>query len=1196
MALIELTANDDTFTDTDDANEILGLTGDDTINGAGGDDVIRGGEGRDFLDGGAGNDVLYGDAGRDIFIASAGIDHFYGGADDDYVSFYDLFFTAGVGNDTQRGVEVDLDVSTVNIFGIGDYTLTDIEDIGGTFWADFIQGNDQGNTIFGEEGSDQIHGHGGDDFLFGNDDLDVLYGGGGDDYIIGGDGDDYLYGGSGTDYARYETTAYADLTITYQGGTTFTAVSAEGTDTLSNIEFIETFDAAGNSIVNALALPVLPVITLTQAANTYTDSDAAAEIFGLGGNDIIDGAGGDDFIRGGEGNDTLHGGSGDDIIDAGAGDDAVYAGAGDNTYLGGDGTDWFYIDIAAVANLSGYVISAYGQDNITEFENLSGSDFDDDLSGDSRSNIILGGDGDDSIGGYAGDDTLYGGAGNDGIWGSEGNDRLDGGRGNDNLHGNDGIDTAQYHGITFDDLTITYVSGTQFSVVSETYGQDRLYGIEFIDIDGVNYALDIPILLTTELTNNNDVFNGTDAYDRVFGRAGNDILNGGEGDDTLFGHGGEDRLSGGTGHDTLNGGEDWDRLFGGDGNDTLLGGDGGDDLYGGLGNDSIDGGGGYDDAYYETSKFDELSFIFNADGSLTLSGINTGTDTLRNIEELVIDGVGYLVPTLMDLEIINLTEAGEHYDGFFTDDIINGFGGDDFITGFYGDDIIDGGEGSDFINGGYGNDKLIGGAGNDGLIGFNGADDIDGGAGDDQLYGDDGADILHGGTGNDTSWYYYSPIGVTVNLATGGSSGGHADGDTFFSIENLSGSFSNDVLTGDFQNNILSGDQGSDALTGGGGDDTLRGDSFFGPAGFDAAVYEGVTLSDLAITLEANGSVTVTDATGINGTDTLTDIEMITVGNEDRLISDFRSLNNVVGTATSETLTGTAGDDKLDGAGGNDQLAAGDGDDFLTGGNGADTLDGGGGFDVASYTGSGNQVIINLVTGVASRGQAGGDTLISIEGLSGSAFGDTLVGSFGDNTIEGNGGRDVLSGQRGDDTLLGGAGDDSLEGGTGADILVGGIGRDTARYINSAEAVTVDLAAGTGQGGSAQGDTLLSIENVLGSALDDILIGDAGNNTLFGSSGADTITGGGGIDKYFGGADADSFVINASGGFAYVVDFEDDIDTLIFNNPAYTDTADVLSKMSIYGSGVLYRDGDASALIFNATLSELADDIDIGGF
>jgi len=50
----------------------------------------------------------------------------------------------------------------------------------------------------------------------------------------------------------------------------------------------------------------------------------------------------------------------------------------------------------------------------------------------------------------------------------------------------------------------------------------------------------------------------------------------------------------------------------------------------------------------------------------------------------------------------------------------------------------------------------------------------------------------------------------------------------------------------------------------------------------------------------------------------------------------------------------------------------------------------------------------------------------------------------------------------------------------------------------------VSLAAGTGYGGDAEGDRLSTIENLIGSAFDDVLIGSNSDNLLSGGAGADT--------------------------------------------------------------------------------------------
>jgi Ca2+-binding RTX toxin-like protein len=63
---------------------------------------------------------------------------------------------------------------------------------------------------------------------------------------------------------------------------------------------------------------------------------------------------------------------------------------------------------------------------------------------------------------------------------------------------------------------------------------------------------------------------------------------------------------------------------------------------------------------------------------------------------------------------------------------------------------------------------------------------------------------------------------VTVNLATGKGLLSHAKGDTYDSIENVTGSRFADTLIGNSQANVLDGSGGADILTGGGGADIFR--------------------------------------------------------------------------------------------------------------------------------------------------------------------------------------------------------------------------------------------------------------------------------------------------------------------------------------------------------------------------------------
>jgi Ca2+-binding RTX toxin-like protein len=325
----------------------------------------------------------------------------------------------------------------------------------------------------------------------------------------------------------------------------------------------------------------------------------------------------------------------------------------------------------------------------------------------------------------------------------------------------------------------------------------------------------------------------------------------------------------------------------------------------------------------------------------------------------------------------------------------------------------------------------------------------------------------------------------------------------------ISGLGGNDTLSGLGGNDTLFGGTGTDRLFGGDGDDTLNGgtggDTLDGGVGVDTVDYSGSALG-VSVNLGITGAQSGGDAAG----DIITNVE------------------NATGSALADTLTGTSGNNVLRGGGGNDQLFAGSGDDTLEGGAGADQLSGGSGMDYADYTNSAAGVSVNLSTGVASGGDAAGDTFPGIDGFFGSAFDDTFIGFDGQGTsgdvytniFYGGGGNDYLDGLGANDTLFGGAdndtilgsgGDDSLSGDEGADTLFGGIGNDIADGGSGADTVH-------GDGGN---------DRLSGGSGNDLIYGGDGNDTLFGGDGDDTLFGGAGADTFNGGAGRDTFVIGA---------------------------------------------------------------------
>jgi Ca2+-binding RTX toxin-like protein len=119
-------------------------------------------------------------------------------------------------------------------------------------------------------------------------------------------------------------------------------------------------------------------------------------------------------------------------------------------------------------------------------------------------------------------------------------------------------------------------------------------------------------------------------------------------------------------------------------------------------------------------------------------------------------------------------------------------------------------------------------------------------------------------------------------------------------------------------------------------------------------------------------------------------------------------------------------------------------------------------------------VSVGLDGSVATRGDAFGDVLVSVENLIGTGRNDTLGGSAGRNRIDGGGGSDVIRGQGGPDVLLGGAGDDTITGGAGVDSLTGGAGRDRFVFLRPSDSIqgASDRILGFERPGAGAGDRI----------------------------------------------------------------------------------------------------------------------------
>ena len=1039
-------------------------------------------------------------------------------------------------------------------FSTNDAFFSDNTDPNGDFAVSVRKASAQENTDFNDD-------------LFGTAGADSLSGGKGGDRLVGGPGNDTLDGGVVTDRVTFTDgngASYLSSTgavnvnlsgITGDGSTGFGSASdgLGGTDKLVNINFIAG-SGFSDTITGSSAL-IWEVIE-GGAGNDTLDGGAITDLVNFSNGNFVGyeyagaavsvnlalgsaagGAGNDSLanfnaVEGSAYNDTLTGSDTALMVE-------LFQGNGGNDSIDGAGgidqARYGYSPAGVNANLgTGTASDGHGgTDTLARIEQLYGSAFNDTLTGDGNANLLEGVAGNDSLSGGAGDDTLLGGVGQDTLTGGMGNDSIDGGVITDH---------SNYVDLNF----VSFSSSTQGVIVN-------LSGITGDGSTGTGTAQDGIVnpgtgLVGTDTLANVNFIVGSAFADRITGSganifeqfeaaAGNDTIDGGainasngfssnrvtyqnapsavsvnlalgtaQDGTYLTGN------SGPTGTDSLT---NINYIRGSAGNDTLLGSD--TTTYteifeGRAGNDSIDGRGGTDQVRFDSTSTG-LGVVVDlpnhtAQDGLYLNGTSgaVGTDTLQGIEN------------------------------------VRGSNNDDLITGDSGTNSLDGRSGNDSIFGGAGRDSLFGGAGNDTL---------DGGAVTDRI---NYTDL------NFTS-YSGSTSGVNINLSglTGNGNTGFGvaqDGlggtDRLVNIGFLQGSAFNDTMTG---SSALWFEQ----FEGGAGDDVIDGGAITDTTRFDN--------SNRATYQNASGSVVVSLASGSSsgaaGNDTLYNISQLR-GSEfnDTLIGS----NNEV---LTEAFDGRGGNDSINGLGGLDQVRfddapagvsvnlvtgiAQDGygtvdtlaniegirgsafNDLLVGGNlangvgerdgfefyrgqdGDDTIDGGAGYDRADYTNSTQAVLVTL--GGAGHGSAqdgiflngvsgavGTDTLISIEGVRGSSFNDTLSGSNG-NTFE------------------------SFEGLAGNDSIDGMGGTDRADYRGARAGVSIDLGTGVAQDGDNGTDTLRNIEDVRGSrdfndsiaggSADNLLEGLGGNDTLAGGAGRDTLDGSDGDDALFGGTDAD---------------------------------------------------------------------------
>ena len=845
------------------------------------------------------------------------------------------------------------------------------------------------------------------------------------------------------------------------------------------------------------------------------------------------------------------------------------------------------------------------------------------------------------ITGTSNSDILTGTSVADQISGLDGNDTLAGGAGADALDGGNGTDTASYLGSasglvidlydgstsTGDAAGDTFVSIEKFlgTAYADTFvagnGTESFYGNSGNFFDTVDYSHSTAGVTLTFNVPNAGVVTGTGSGGLAVGDSYSDV-------DKIIGTSYDDvYIVGGTSPtnsvgfvETVNGGIDEvqttlpalglaaniEKLTytgtssftgtGNSGNNTITGGTGNDTLTGGSGADVLDGGNGTDTANYATSTIGLVIDLY--DGS-TSTGDAVG-DTYISVE-------GYKGSTYADTFIagsaaeylygnssnyIDTADYSHSASGVtLTFNIPNsgaiigtGNGGlaqgdsfndiDKIIGSNYDDVYIVGGTspvstilfvesangGTDEVRSGFSSyglaaniEKLtytgtsnftgIGNSLNNIITGGTGNDTLTGNDGDDVLMGGTGSDVLSGGNGIDAISYSSSSAGITINLTAGTANGGDAQGDTFTFIEKVIGSAYADTLSSSTNGHILQGGAGND------------------------------------IYVIGNGGVIV-EAAG-EGTDE------VQTAQTTFSIASFTNVENLTFIGTGDfTGTGNSGDNIITGSSGNDTLVGGAGADILNGGTGTDTAD---------YSGSSSGVTVDFTAGIGTGGDAQGDTLTSVEQVTGSLHSDTLLSSTSGHVLQGGAGNDLYvigssgvtvteaagqdtdevqtslnsfslafianvenltfsgsgnftgTGNSLDNIIAGGSGNDTLDGGAGTDVMIGGIDSDTY-YVDNVGDVVIENA---GEGindlvyASTSYTLATNVEKLTltgssaidgtGNSLTNQLTGNNAGNILSGQGGADTLSGGAGNDTLIGGAKADTLTGGA------------DIDTFVFD-------------------------------------------------
>ena len=1030
-----------------------------------------------------------------------------------------------------------------------------------------IIGSDANELLVGKSGVNLLDGGAGDDILVGGSGSDTLIGRQGNNQLFGGDGDDLIFaglndlidGGDGTDVV-----VFADGTLPSE----IEAIAGN----ITNVEVIR----IGDDDSQPVTFVVLDGMSIQTAINYAKDGDTIVVSEGTFEEDLwvnrsitIEGANaglaGHDDARSSE---TVLNGE-VDIVNG-------FAVAFDGfQFLNDDParSDTVYVRSGADATIANSVFlstvaggNTGGLHDVAIFTEVLGSG-----SLTVTDNLFAG----DGVGGkYS--TAAWGRA----IWLNDSDQADVEITGNEIRDARTGINLENYdNATTVVDGNTFHTGGTGIAFGGPVSGDiTNVTNNVFVDVDtdfnAQNLAGDISFDLGA--TGNTAEPGGADADGVLLFRAGagndnitaadsNTIILGGNGDDTLVAGSGDDILAGGEGDDTLIGREGANVLDGGAGNDIILA---------GL-NDTIDGGDGFDTVIFAegTDPADILAMAgsienveiirigddtaggntfvvlegmsiqdainaaqandtivvgsgdfstgtLNITKSLTILGANAGEagndgsggKAVRSADETVVENSQWIV-SAADVQISGFTfeitdgtgkspiQVGNVEGTEISGNIIQGGGanggrGVELVGGFSGsvtitENFIDSFSTGVFVNPVNGGSVTIAnnvlsnhsaGVGSSGMANT----EIENNYFVDNTSEAIGADNLGSGVvinGNSfegpgaAGFIKLDYAGFTNFAATDGNWFGTTDATVIAGLLSENVSVTSYLDSGNDGDLAAPGFQGDGDLVGTTVQNTTQGLGYFTLAAALAAAAPGDAIA------VGEGDYSGEGVLDVN-------VDNLTIN----AVANAVGIDLQAGAIAQLTLAGAAQMVVRDGPGGN-TLIGNNGNTTVIANGGDDTYNGGGGTNTLDLSGNAAGATVNLNTGVAAGGTIGVNLISNFTNVRGGDGNDTLIGNASNNTFFASAGNDTINGN----------------GGT-----------NTYDASGSGSAVAVDLGLGNAGGTAIGSDTLSNIQNVTGSAFNDILIGSNANNIIRGTAGNNTIQGVAGNNQLFGGEGNDT--------------------------------------------------------------------------